>query len=188
MLIHRIFFNNISKKGNYKNLIKFEKSIKHVQANLINMKKSDISIKLDLEQYIEQKQKKISLMRKAFIHKSYKDTLPHHETNETLEIVGDKVLDLVLYKHLYNLFEGKIMKWEMDRKRQEITSAEGLAPVFDYYNLIRYVKLPNPKQPINNALKHNIVESLAGAIFLIEGYPKAEKLLKKFIFNPIILF
>jgi len=151
------------------------------------MKTSDISIQLDLDKYIERKQKKFALMRKAFIHKSNKNTLPYSETNETLEIVGDKMLDLVLYKHLYILFKGKIAKWEMDRKRQEITSEEGLALVFDYYNLIRYVKLSNQKQPINNALKHNIVESLAGAIFLVEGYQKAEKLLKKLIFNPRIV-
>ena len=151
------------------------------------MKTSDISIQLDLDKYIERKHKKFALISKAFIHKSNKNTFPYSETNETLEIVSDKMLDLVLYKHLYISFKGKIAKWEMDRKRQEITSEEGLALVFDYYNLIRYVKLSNHKQPINDALKHNIVESLAGAIFLVEGYPKAEELLKKFIFNPNIM-
>ena len=152
------------------------------------MKKSEISIKLELDNYIEQEQKKNALMQKAFIHKSYKNSIPHYETNESLEIIGDKVLDLVLYKQLYNSTGGKIAKWEMDQKRQEITSKEGLAPVFDYYNLLRYVKLFDPKTQINDELKHNIVESLAGAIFLVESYLKAEKLLTKFIFNPIIFF
>ncbi len=139
---------------------------------------------MKFKEYIEQNIKNKLLFRKAFIHKSYKNVNPQYDTNETLEMIGDKALDLVLYEHLYNISGGKTTKKEMDHIRQEKTSKKGLAPIYDKYELQNYVDVFDPKQPINDEVKHNIVESLAGAIFLVEGYTIAEELLMKFILYP----
>jgi dsRNA-specific ribonuclease len=141
---------------------------------------------MSFEEYIEENKRDNPFFRKAFVHKSYKNVLPHYETNETLEIIGDKALDLVLYEHLYNSSEGKITKQEMDDIRQEKTSKKGLATVLDYYDLQKYIEVHEPKQDINDEVKHNIIEALAGAIFLSERYPKTEELLKKYILFPEI--
>lgn len=148
------------------------------------MKKSDKSSISSLEQYIETKEEK-PIYRKAFIHKSYKGRCPPYSTNEVLELIGDKALDLVLYEQLYRSVEGNLTKVEMDNERQKKTSEKGLAAVFDYYDLEKFVKKPDDKMSMNRKVKHNIVESLAGAIFLEEGYEKAKDLLTKFILNPV---
>lgn len=136
------------------------------------------------KQYIEQNIKDKPFFRKSFIHKSYKNIKPPCDTNETLEMIGDKALDLVLYEHLYNTSEGKITKEEMDDIRKEKTSKKGLALIYDRYGLLKYTDVFDPKQPINDEVKHNIVESLAGAIFLVEGYKIANELLMKFMLYP----
>jgi len=97
-------------------------------------------------------------------------------------MIGDKILDLILYEYHFSLSEGKISENELDGFRQQKTSAKGLVKVFDYYNLERYTKLHDATQSINTEIKHNIVESLAGAIFLAEGYLKTKDLVEKFIF------
>lgn len=144
------------------------------------MKKSNESNISSFKQYIEEKQ----AYRKAFIHKSYKGRCPPFTTNEVLELIGDKALDLVLYEQLYRNAEGNLTRIEMDNERQKKTSEKGLAAVFDCYDLEKYVKKPDDKMSMNRKVKHNIVESLAGAIFLEEGYEKAKDLLTKFILDP----
>ena len=54
--------------------------------------------------------------------------------------------------------------------------------VFYYYNLERYKMKHDATQPINTKIKHNIVELLAGAIFLVEGYLKTKSMVEKFMF------
>lgn len=139
---------------------------------------------MNFNRYIEQKILEEPLFRKAFIHKSYKNRLPHHETNETLESVGDKALDLVLYDYLYKNSGGKIHKEDMDNLRKEKCSQEGFVPIFDLHDLQKYAEFFDPKQPISGKVKHNFVESLAGAIFLIEGYEVARDILLKFFLYP----
>ena len=136
---------------------------------------------LSLNNYIEEKYKNEPLFHKAFMHKSYKVKLPNYKTNDILELIGDKALDLVLYEQLYKNAEGKITKGKMDKERQNKMSEKGLAAVFDYFNLGKYVQIPDENTPFNNKLKHNIIESIAGAIFLIEDFLKAKELLKQFI-------
>ena len=148
------------------------------------MKKRDKSSISSLEQYIEEKAENPTY-NKAFIHKSYKGRCPPFTTNELLELIGDKALDLVLYEQLYRSADGNLKRIEMDNERQKKTSEKGLAAVFDYYDLEKYVKKPDNKMSINRKVKHNIVESLAGAIFLEEGYEKAKDLLTKFILDPV---
>ena len=92
-------------------------------------------MKETFEQYIVDNQKKNPLIKRAFVHTSYKNIRPHYETNETLEMIGDKILDLILYEYHYSLSDGKISKVELDGFRQQKTTEEGLANVFDYYNL-----------------------------------------------------
>lgn len=159
----------------------YQLSTKLIRSQRKKYLKSDL---VELKEYIEGNLEVKPPFQKAFVHKSYKNKLPHDKTNETLEMIGDKALDLVLYKHLYNESEGKITKEKMDRVRQEKTSKKGLAPIYDRYELQNYADFFDPKQPVNDEMKHNIVESLAGAIFLVEGYKMAEELLVKFILYP----
>lgn len=139
---------------------------------------------MNFEEYIVEKLRDEPLFQKAFVHKSYKNKRLHHLTNETLEMIGDKALDLVLYKYHFTSSEEKIPKKVLDRIRQDKTSKKGLAKVFDFLDLNNHTDLFDRNQKINDKIKHNIVESLAGAIFLVESHEMAEKLLLEFILYP----
>jgi len=121
--------------------------------------------------FIDKKQQSSKLFEVAFTHPSYKGYSSHVETNEILELIGDKVLDLVLYHFLYIKYAHTISKKEMDDARQKLMSKRGLTTTFDTFNLEKYlIKPPNHFLELNSGVKHNIVESLIGAIYLEEGF------------------
>jgi ribonuclease-3 len=132
--------------------------------------------KLKWSDYIYKKQNESKMFKIAFTHPSYKIQGSSVETNDNLELIGDKVLDLVLYQNLYKKYENTISKHQMDNLRQRLMSKTGLAYLFDVLNLEPFVNKP-PKYDLtfNPTVKHNIVESLIGATYLEEGYELAYK-------------
>lgn len=127
--------------------------------------------KMTLLDYIKENKDKSKLIDLAFIHPSIKGSNPSAITNEVLELIGDKVLDLALYDYLYKKYWNSISKEKMDDRRKKLLSKKGLAKIFDNLNLSNFiVKPPNHYLPLNNEVKHNIVESIIGAIFQEVGY------------------
>ncbi len=136
--------------------------------------------KLKWSNYIYKKQNNSKMFKLAFTHTSYKGL--YVETNEILELIGDKVLDLILYHLLYKTHASTISKIEMDNKRQKLMSATGLEIIFDTFNLGNFmIKPPNHYLPLNPKVKHNIVEALCGAIYLEDGYKTAYEFITLFI-------
>ena len=72
--------------------------------------------------FINKKQQKSKLFEVAFTHPSYKGYNSYVKTNEILELIGDKVLDLILYHFLFLRYTHTISKKEMDDARQELMS------------------------------------------------------------------
>ena len=137
-------------------------------------------IKNNWSDFIDKKQKSSKLFKVAFTHPSYKGYNSHVETNKILELIGDKVLDLVLYHFLYLKYKYSISKKEMDNARQKLMSKQGLEPIFNTLYLEKYlIKPPNHILELNPGVKHNIVEALIGAIYLEDGI----ELVFKFITN-----
>jgi len=127
--------------------------------------------KIKWSDFIDKKQQRSKLFEVAFTHPSYKGYNPHVETNEILELIGDKVLDLILYHFLFLRYEHTISKKDMDDARQELMSKQGLKIIFDIFNLEKYlIKPPNHFLELSPGVKHNIVEALIGAIYLEEGF------------------
>jgi len=133
-------------------------------------------LKFNWLDYIDKKQLQSKKFKIAFTHPSNKGYNASIDTNERLELIGDKVLDLVLYHFLYKKYKNTISKGKMDNLRQELMSAIGLSKIFDFINLGDFlIKPPNYNLPLSPKVKHNIVESLIGAIFLEDGYEIAFK-------------
>jgi ribonuclease-3 len=102
----------------------------------------------------------------AFTHSSSKGinfTIP---VNDRMELVGDKILDLILYNWLYKNTDYD--KGKMDKIRQEKLSDKSLSKTFDIFQLDKYVR-KNPGQPLNETIKANVIESLFYAAYLKGG-------------------
>ncbi len=140
----------------------------------------------DLEAELGVKFKDISILERAFIHRSYLNEHPKAglEHNERLEFLGDAVLELVVTDYLYSNYpnpEGDLTNW-----RSALVKTESLSAVAKKLDLDRFLKLSKGESKGNErsrALIHaNAVEAMIGAIYLDQGYDQA----REFVMNNII--
>jgi ribonuclease III len=130
--------------------------------------------------------KDITLLERAFIHRSYLNEHPKLglEHNERIEFLGDAVLELVVTDYLYRTFpnpEGDLTNW-----RSALVKTESLAAVAEKLEISQHFKLSRGEAK-GNARSHalisaNAVEAIIGATYLDQGYDIA----KKFITDHVI--
>ena len=123
--------------------------------------------------------KDISLLERAFIHRSYLNEHPKLglEHNERLEFLGDAVLELVVTDFLYRTYpnpEGDLTNW-----RSALVKTESLAAVAEKLEISEYFKLSRGESK-GNARSHalisaNAVEAIIGAVYLDQGYDAAAR-------------
>jgi ribonuclease-3 len=128
----------------------------------------------------------ISLLERAFIHRSYLNEHPKLglEHNERLEFLGDAVLELAVTDFLYRTYpnpEGDLTNW-----RSALVKTESLAAVAEKLEILQLFKLSRGEAK-GNARSHalisaNAVEAVIGAIYLDQGYDRA----RAFISDQII--
>ncbi len=131
----------------------------------------------DFQQLIGVQFKDISLLERAFIHRSYLNEHPKLglEHNERLEFLGDAVLELVVTDFLYRTYpnpEGDLTNW-----RSALVKTESLAFVAEKLGISTYFKLSRGEAK-GNARSHalisaNATEAIIGAIYLDQGYDMA---------------
>ena len=119
----------------------------------------------------------ISLLERAFIHRSYLNEHPKLglEHNERLEFLGDAVLELAVTDYLYRTFpnpEGDLTNW-----RSALVKTESLAAVAEKLDVMPLFKLSRGEAK-GNARSHalisaNAIEAVIGAIYLDQGYEAA---------------
>jgi ribonuclease-3 len=127
----------------------------------------------------------ITLLERAFIHRSYLNEHPKLglEHNERLEFLGDAVLELVVTDFLYRTYpnpEGDLTNW-----RSALVKTESLAEVAEKLEIAEYFKLSRGEAK-GNARSHalisaNAVEAIIGAIYLDQGYDAASVFITKYI-------
>jgi ribonuclease-3 len=129
--------------------------------------------------------KDISLLERAFIHRSYlnEHTQLGLEHNERLEFLGDAVLELVVTDYLYRNFpnpEGDLTNW-----RSALVKTESLSTVAEELKLDQYLKLSRGEAKGNvrsRSLIHaNCVEAMIGAIYMDQGYDQARSFIEAHI-------
>ncbi len=143
----------------------------------------------ELQDRLGVKFKDISLLDRAFIHRSYLNEHPKGdlEHNERLEFLGDAVLELVVTDYLYSNYpnpEGDLTNW-----RSALVKTESLSSVAEKLDLDRYLRLSKGESKGNarsRALIHaNSVEAMIGAIYLDQGYETARRIVEEHIISTL---
>lgn len=130
--------------------------------------------------------KKKRLLRLALTHSSFQraDTKKPTKSNETLEFLGDAVLELLIREHLFSKFP-KLSEGELNEIKIKYTTQETL------YRVGRDLKIGSlllmdkgealtggRERPSNIA---GCLEALIGAIYLDGGLPSARKFIRNHI-------
>ncbi len=104
---------------------------------------------------------------------------------ERLEFLGDAVIGLAvseyLYKHIPGANEGKLTEM-----RAKIVSRKNLNRLGEKMKLYKLIQR-RPKQKLGKNILGNLVEALAGAIYLDGGYSEAKSFVERHLLNPVDL-
>jgi ribonuclease-3 len=129
----------------------------------------------------------ITLLERAFIHRSYLNEHPNLglEHNERIEFLGDAVLEIVVTDFLYRNYpnpEGDLTNW-----RSALVKTESLAEVAAKLEISEYFKLSRGETK-GNARSHslisaNAVEALIGATYLDQGYDVASRFITEHLIS-----
>lgn len=131
-----------------------------------------------------------SLLRQAFVHRSYinenKDAGFGH--NERLEFLGDAVLELVITDYLYKKYSDKT-EGELTSYRSALVNSTTLAMVSTKLQMNEYLVLSRGEAKDTGRARQvilaNAIEALIGAIYLDQGYDGAQDFIYKNI-SPLI--
>ncbi len=143
----------------------------------------------DFEQLLGLQFSDISLLERAFIHRSYLNEHPNLglEHNERQEFLGDAVLELVVTDYLFTNYpnpEGDLTNW-----RSALVKTESLSAVAKQLELEPYLKLSRGEAKGNERsralIMANCVEAIIGGIYLDQGYDAAKDFITKYIIAPL---
>jgi len=130
------------------------------------------------------------LLRQAFTHRSY---LNEHkgskmEHNERLEFLGDAVLELAITDFLYKKFPKKT-EGELTAYRSALVNSTTLASVGEKLNINAFLLLSKGESRDTGRARQfilaNTIESIIGAIYMDQGYAKADGFISTNLF-PLI--
>ena len=120
-----------------------------------------------------------SLLTQAFTHSSFAQK--HGiEDNERMEFFGDAVLELIVSEYLY-ANKPSYDQGRMTKVRAALVSAEGLRPVVDRMDVLKYLQVADKHanlQQLSKKIEANLFEAILCAVYLDGGMSAA----KKFVF------
>ncbi len=115
-----------------------------------------------------------SLLQKGLVHSSFAfEQLDEGQNNETLEFLGDAVLDLTVGILLYNEFPD-MNEGELTRMRSALVKEDNLARMAKEIGLGDFIMLGRGEETSQGRQKPSILsctyEAVVGAVFLDSGY------------------
>ncbi|WP_028578888.1 ribonuclease III [Desulfogranum japonicum] len=131
----------------------------------------------------------LQLLQLSLVHSSFAfERLDDNRHNETLEFLGDAVLDLAVGYILFDRFP-KLREGKLTRIRSALVNEAGLAHMARELELGQYLLLGRGEDASNGREKSSILscayEALVGALFLDGGYEQALDFVRRF-FEPLI--
>ena len=121
-----------------------------------------------------------ALLERALVHSSAA-TEGDLESNQTLEFLGDAVLDLAVSEFLLRRHPGRA-EGDLTRMRASIVSAKGLSTAAARLDLGRWIRLGRGEARSGGGKKANILadtyEAIVAAVFLDGGYEAAKALIE----------
>jgi ribonuclease III len=144
----------------------------------------------ELSERLEYQFKNDELLAQAFRHASYVNEVGDCDLkdNETLEFLGDAVLDLAVGHILMELFKSA-NEGELSKCRASVVSERGLFDLArelrlgDYLLLGRGEELSGGRE--KPSILANTLEALVGAIYLDAGFPKTREIIHKLFISTI---
>jgi ribonuclease-3 len=133
------------------------------------------------EKIIDYTFKDKKLLKKCFTHSSYANE-NMTDSNERLEFLGDKVLDLIIAEDLFKKNKDKTAGF-LTAEKQKIVSKKPLAETVEKLGLQNFLLLSKGEKIENLSIKSysDIFEALVAGIYIDGGLEKA----KKFILSNI---
>jgi len=154
--------------------------------SLVKENKESLS---EFEKIMEYRFTDLRLLQKALVHSSY--AFEHAQAgnnNETLEFLGDAVLDLVVGHILYKLYP-TMREGELTRLRAALVNETHLAVMARQIELGRFLLLGKGEDASNGRNKSSILssafEAVMGAVFEDAGYDTVEGIVSR-LFVPTI--
>lgn len=143
----------------------------------------------EFQEKIGIKFKNSDLLLQSLTHRSYLNENPkwHLDHNERLEFLGDAVLELVVTDYLYANYpnpEGELTNW-----RAAIVNAVILSKISGKFDLNDYILLSRGEAKDTGRARQyilaNAIEAVIGAIYLDQGYKKAEEFINRFVIEEL---
>jgi ribonuclease-3 len=154
-----------------------EHSLRDQYSTLINALPS-IQKRLGVHFYDE------TLLIQAFVHKSFanESSFPISASYERLEFLGDSILNLIVAEHLF-LTEPASSEGELSQKKSQWVSQKSCAQTIDTLDISHYMLTGKGEQLKKifqqEAVQADLFESIAGALFLDQGWEKAKEFVMK---------
>jgi len=120
------------------------------------------------------KPKDFFFYKMAFLHKSVASDLGK-ESNERLEFLGDSILDAIVAGHLFNIYPNG-NEGDLTRMKSKIVSRDNLSQLGQRLNLKPLIQY-NAGQINTDTLCGNAFEAIIGALYLDQGYKKAQQII-----------
>lgn len=127
----------------------------------------------------------IQLFVKSFTHKSYSNEIEGVQSNERLEYLGDRVIDLIVAEHLFEKYPSK-NEGELTKIKSKIVSRKMLAVIGSKMNLLNYIRYKSGRNINTATLEGNAFEALIGALYLDSNYDTTKKLFNRYILSQYI--
>ncbi len=129
-----------------------------------------------------------SLLQQAFTHKSFlNENKDSEKSNETLEFLGDAVLEHIVSKYLF-LKNPNFNEGELTNLRTQIVRQESLSQISRNLEIGKYLLMSQGEMKNRGFEKDSILEdlfeSIVGAIYLDSGFLEAER----FVLRTLIKF
>lgn len=126
------------------------------------------------------------LLVKAFTHPSFAPENNHNY--QRLEFLGDSVLQMVMSDYLYRTMPD-YKEGEMSKTRAKLVSEYSLASIMRKNGLDKFIlvgkSVLNDNEDFADSFVADVFESLVAAIYLDQGYLKAESFIKLLIIDNI---
>jgi ribonuclease III len=143
------------------------------------------SITPDLVQFEKKlriKFKDPKLLEEAFTHKSYAIERGKVTNNERLEFLGDSIISAVVAHFLFKRYPA-VDEGHLSRVKSQIVSRTSLAQWGEDLNLGQYLFLSQGEEATGGrrreSLLGNVYEALVGAIFLDQGFSRAQRFIMR---------
>ncbi len=127
-----------------------------------------------------------SLLEEAFTHSSYANEQKGLRDYERLEFLGDAVLEVTASEYLYRKFPD-LKEGELTKKRASMVCETALAWCARDLEISSYLLLGKGEEAAGGRERETIIadvmESIAGAIYLDGGFEEAKKFVSRFILD-----